>query len=102
MTYPRDEFLTKRPDELFDYDMDFTPDMVGSEIISTWEVKVWDSAGVDQTSAMLDSSTKSSRAIKAWFKAGTKLQSYVAVFKVTTTGGRTLIEEVYIHVREKK
>jgi hypothetical protein len=102
MVYPRQEFLTKRPGELFDYDMDFTPDMVGSEIISTWNVKVWDSAGVEQTSTMVDSSTKSSRAIKAWFKAGAELQSYTAVFSVTTSGGRDLSERVLIHVRTEK
>jgi hypothetical protein len=82
--------------------MDFTPDMVGAEIISTWTVEVFDSEGVDKTSTMVDSSTKSARAIKAWFKAGTKEKSYIAVFTVVTTGGRTLVEEVYIHVEEKK
>jgi len=102
MTYPRHEFLTKTPDELFDYDMVFLPDLVGSEIISTWTVEVFDSAGVDKTSTMVDSSTKSANAIKAWFKAGTKGLSYVAVFTVVTTGGRKLVEEAYIHVREKK
>jgi hypothetical protein len=102
MVYPRDEFLTKTPNELFDYDMDFTPDLVGSEIISTWTVEVYDSAGVDKTSTMVDSSTKSASAIKAWFKAGTETQSYVAVFTVTTTGGRTLVEKAYIHVGEAK
>ena len=102
MTYPRDEFLTKTPDEVFDYDMVFTPDLVGSEIISTWTVEVFDSAGVDKTSTMVDSSTKSANAIKAWFKGGTVGQSYVAVFKIVTTGGRTLVEEAYIHVGEKK
>jgi hypothetical protein len=102
MVYPRDEFFTKKPTELFDFDMDFTPDMVGSEIISTWTVKVYDSAGVDKSITMVDSSTKSARQIKAWFKGGTASKSYLAVFEVVTTGGRTLVEEVYIHVREKK
>jgi hypothetical protein len=99
MVYPRDEFFTKTPSELFDYDMDFTPDMVGSETISTWTVEVFDSAGADKPSAMVDSSTKSARQIKAWFKAGSALLSYTAVFKVTTTGGRLLSEKVMIHVR---
>lgn len=102
MVFPAGEFFTKKPGELFDYDMDFTPDMVGSEIISTWDVDVYDSEGDSMTSSMVDSSTKSARAIKGWFKSGVAGQSYVAIFKVVTTGGRTLMEEVLIHVREKK
>jgi len=101
VTLPRDEFITKKPLEVFDYDMDFTPDLTSGEILSTDEVKVFDSEGADVTSTILDSSSHSSMAVKAWFKAGADEKSYLAQFKVTTSRSATLVEELLIHVRSK-
>ncbi len=83
----------KDPDEVLDYQLDWSPRLSGDTIsTSSWLVP----AGL---TTVLTSETSTVSTI--WLSGGTVAQSYLLRNRIVTAGGRTMDQSVRLRVREK-
>ena len=90
----------KTTNEQFDFTFDFVDDLVTGETISTKAVTAIDSAGVDKTSTVIDSSTISGTKVVAVIKAGLDLEDYRVLFKATSSGNDVFEKLLELRVRD--
>ena len=83
----------KDPDEVLDYQIDWTDRLAGDTIASSaWTVP----SGLTKES---DSNTTTTTTV--WLSSGTLAEDYEVLNRITTTGGRTMDQTVKLRVRTK-
>ncbi|MDX0438859.1 hypothetical protein GOD90_27330 [Sinorhizobium medicae] len=92
LTWP----ATKDPDEVKDYNLDWSALLGASDTItsSTWTVDEGDGLTIDSDSAKTTATT-------IWLSAGTAGTNYSLLNRVVTAGGRTYDQTVRLKVRAK-
>lgn len=85
----------KDPNEVLDYDIDWSARLDTGDAIatSTWTV----TAGA----LVIGSNSFSSKATKVWLSAGTADLTYYLTNRITTTGGRTMDQTVKLRVKQR-
>lgn len=83
----------KDPDEVLDYEIDWTSRLGGDTIVtSTWTVPT----GVTKNSDTFTGSTTI-----VWLSGGTEPKTYGILNRITTAGGRTMDQTVDLTIRAK-
>lgn len=83
---------SKDPDEILDYDLDWTDRLAGDTIAtSAWTL----ADGVGLTVGTISNTT---RITKVWLSGGTLAASYTLLNRITTAGGRTMDQSVKIKI----
>ena len=83
----------KDPDEILDYQIDWTDRLAGDTIASsTWVVP----DGLTEASSSNTTATTT-----VWLTGGTLDDDYEILNRITTTGGRTMDQTVKLRVRSK-
>ena len=89
----------KDPNEVLDYDIDWSQRLDSGDTISTssWSVVSPDAALV------IDSNTHSGTATKVWLSGGTVLEqgAYLVRNRIVTANGRTMDQSVKLRIKEK-
>lgn len=85
----------KDPDEVLDYEIDWSNRLTGGDTIdtSTWIVE-------DGTVAV-DTDSKTTTATVAWLSGGANGETCILTNRVVTVGGRTMDEAVKIKIKSK-
>jgi hypothetical protein len=86
----------KQPDEVLDYDVDFSEWLTGGDTIQSHSVAA--DAGI-----VVDSSTVSAptQTVKVWLSGGTDGVTYKVTVTVVTVSGRTKQKEFKVKVKER-
>jgi hypothetical protein len=84
----------KDPDEVLDYEIDWTAKLTGGDTItsSSWTVP----AGITK-----DSSTFTTSTATIWLSDGTIGETYLLTNEVTTAAGRTMDQSAKLKIKEK-
>ena len=83
----------KDPDEVLDYEIDWTARLAGDTInTSSWIMP----SGITQ-----DSVTVSPTKVKIWLSDGTEGEQYIIQNRIVTNGGRTMDQSVKIKIKTK-
>lgn len=85
----------KDPNEVLDYQIDWTARLVTGETITTSTVTV-----VDGT-VVVDSSSQSAGIVTVWLSGGAEGEACTLLNRVTTSAGRTYDQSVRIKVKSK-
>ena len=89
---------TKGPDEVLDYEVDWSDRLAGDSIItSSWQFTQTDNA---MTIGPFSPSF-STQATTVWLSGGTVGQTYLLLNTITTFAGDTMVETILINVRVK-
>lgn len=84
----------KDPNEVLDYDIDWTLRLAGDTIAtSTWTI--------DNGSVTVNSNSFSSTDTKVWLSGGTLGESCLLTNRITTTGLRTMDQSVKLKIKSK-
>lgn len=87
------EWPFKDPDEVLDYELDWTARLAGDTIsTSVWLVPDELTPGAESVSGAVT---------KLWLSGGTIGGSFLVTNRITTAGGRTMDESVKIRVRSR-
>ena len=88
------DVVLKDPSEVLDFTLDWSGDLIGSEIISTssWAAD----AGITK-----DSDSKTDTTAKVTLSAGTVGADYFVTNTIVTDGGRTLVRTLHVKVRTR-
>lgn len=84
----------KDPDEVLDYDIDWTDRLAGDTIVTS----AWTSDSVNIT---INSDIASAAATKVWLSAGVLGEQYVLTNRITTADGRTMDQSVKLRIKAK-
>jgi hypothetical protein len=84
----------KDPDEVLDYEIDWTKRLDGDTIAtSVFEVAVGD--------AVVDSDSNTTTATTVWLSGGTLDETCEVLNRITTAGGRTMDQTVKLKIKAK-
>lgn len=87
------EWPFKDPDEVLDYEIDYSSRLNGDAIISsTWIIP----AGI-----VMDSAFASATVSTIWLSGGTIGETYTLVNRIITSGGRTMDQSVRLKIRAR-
>ena len=86
----------KDPQEVLDYEIDWTDRLAGDAIFSS----TWTRTG-DDSALIIDSNSHDDTKATVWLSAGTLGKSYQLLNRVVTDGGRTMDQTVEIVVSSK-
>ncbi len=87
----------KDPDEVLDYDVNWSPRLQGDTILtSSWTVVGGDGALVAGSNSIEGGITA-----KLWLSGGTSGKNYLLNNRVVTTGGRTMDQTISIKVKPR-
>lgn len=85
---------SKDPDEILDYDIDWSERLVDDTIVtSTWTV--------DDVTLSVVTDTLSSQATKVWLSGGTVGLQYILTNQIVTAAGRTMEESVRLKIKSR-
>ena len=85
------------------FDMDFAADIPASDSIATQTVTAVDSAGVDASSTVVNTSSVSGTNVRARLQAGTDMQDYRITFTaVMTTSTEDVVKVLLMKVRDNR
>ena len=90
----------KRPSVTFEFDFDFSDDLVSGETISSKTATATDSSGTTVTSTIINASTISGSSVLVQLKAGTDLEDYLVVCQAVTSGSDTWEKTLELRVRD--
>lgn len=92
--------FTKQPSEVQDYDIDFSPWLVGlSDTISSFTATS-ELSGEGGEPPSLETSVQVGSRVKVWLSGGTNGSACKVTVRVTTAGGRVKEEELMVKVKE--
>lgn len=91
-------FPDKDPDEVLDYQIDWSAALDEGDEIAT---SAWSIATDPDTMLVIDSDTLAASTTTVWLSAGTIGKRYVLLNRITTVGGRTMDQSVSIKIRAR-
>jgi len=91
-------FPDKDPDEVLDYQLDWTGALDDGDTIAT---SAWTIVTAPDVVLEIDSDTSSSSTTTVWLSGGTLGERYALRNRITTTGGRTMDQTVSIRIRTR-
>lgn len=98
MAYEKIIFPFKDPEEVLDYDLDWTQRLDGDTItMSTWTLS---SANPD-TALIIDSDEETASVTKIWLSEGTIGQTYEVTNHIITAGGREMEQTCRLRIKAK-
>ena len=100
----------KDPDEILDYDLDWTPRLYSTdeldrieagETVTPADTIASSSFTLPSGTLVANSSSYTSTHTKVWLAGGAEGESYLVQNRVTTAGGRTMDQTVKLRIRTK-
>jgi hypothetical protein len=98
----RREYLPKkRPSEKFPLEWDFVDELalVPGDVITAYQVRVFDGQGNDVTATILNSAAQFGSVIQAWVKAGLSGSDYFVRYEVDTASGAHYENDIHVQVK---
>lgn len=86
---------TKDPDEVLDYDIDWSARLASGETIST------SSWSVVSGTVVIDSNSKTDDRTKVWLSGGTLGETCELRNRIVTSGSRTMDQSGFLRIRSK-
>ncbi len=86
--------FTKQPNDVLDYDIDFSDWLVSGDEVESVTVTA-------ETGITVDSTNITSEIVKIWLSGGTDGSSYKVTALAVTEGGRTKEKEFIIKIKEQ-
>src|SRR3990172_2787779 len=75
--------------------------MITGDTIASFEAKIYNAAGQDQSATMIAGSSNTDTIIYVWIQGGTHGTSYFLTLKTTTTLGELIEDDLIVIVRQK-
>jgi hypothetical protein len=98
-----DEVIWKHSAVDLDFDMDFSGEVPSGDSIASQTVTAVDSAGVDASAAVVNTSSVSGTDVRARLQAGTDMQDYRVTFTaVMTTSTENRVKVLLMKVRDNR
>ncbi len=91
---------TKQPSEKRRLAFDASLSMITADTIASYEAKIFNAAGADQSATMIAGSSNTDTVIYVWVQGGTTGLTYYLRVKITTTMGEIIEDDLVIIVRE--
>ena len=91
-------FPDKDPDEVLDYQIDWTSALDEGDTIAT---SAWSIVTAPDAVLEIDSETNAATTTTVWLSGGTLGVRYGLLNRITTVGGRTMDQSVYIKIRAR-
>lgn len=91
-------FPDKDPDEVLDYQIDWGNALDDGDTIAT---SVWSISTAPDAVLEIDSDSAAATTTTVWLSAGTLGKRYGLLNRITTVGGRTMDQTVWIKVRAR-
>lgn len=91
---------TKQPNDVIDYDIDYSPWLRAGDTITQTAAKVECLTDATDTALQIDSVAHGDLYAKVWHSGGTDKQRYKVTVTVTTAGGRVDESEYIVKVKE--